>query len=170
MIKSFTHEPYSINVTAQKGDNIIKAIAVDNKGKTSVAQTILKVNIQPSFQTKKLTWAQAGSFYKEKINAVGNGELVYSIRQNELPNGLLLYPNGTLKGLPVKAGNYTLHIQLKDEDGDTTEKIFQLSIKPKNKSEVLVTNAVTAGGTAYKISKMMLHETPNFNSKDTVLT
>ncbi|MEP6684357.1 MAG: Ig-like domain-containing protein [Parafilimonas sp.] len=170
LIKSFTHEPYSINIKAEKGDNIIKAIAVDDKGKTSVAQTILKVNIQPAFQTKKLTTAQAGSFYKEKINAVGNGELVYSIQQNELPEGLLLYPDATLKGVPSKEGNYTLHILLKDEDGDATEKIFQLSIKQKNKNEVLVTNAVTSDGTAYKISKMMLHETPNFNSKDTVLT
>ncbi|MEO7045990.1 MAG: putative Ig domain-containing protein, partial [Ferruginibacter sp.] len=166
----FIHEPYSINIKAEKGDNIIKAIAVDDKGKTSVSETILKVDIRPAFQTKKLTAAQAGSFYKEKLYGIGNGELVYAIQQNELPKGLLLYPDGTLKGIPVKTGNYKLGIKLKDGDGDVTEKTFQLSINPKNKNEVLVTNAVTSDGTTYRVSKMMLHETPNFNSKDTVLT
>jgi hypothetical protein len=170
LIKSFTHEPYSINLKAAKGDNIIKAIAVDDKGKTSAAQTIFKVNIPPAFQTKKLTAAQAGSFYNEKINGIGNGQLEYSIAQNELPEGLVLYPEGTLKGVPAKEGNYILKIQLKDEDGHATERTFQLSIRKKNKNEVLVTDAITNDGTRYKISKMMLHETPNFNSKDTVLT
>ncbi|MEP6466882.1 MAG: Ig-like domain-containing protein, partial [Parafilimonas sp.] len=170
LIKSFIHEPYSINIKAEKGDNIIKAIAVDDKGKTSVSETILKVDIRPAFQTKKLTAAQAGSFYKEKLNGIGNGELVYSIQQIELPAGLLLYTDGTLKGVPVKTGNYALHVQLKDEDGDAVEKTFQLAITQKNKNEVLVTNAVTSDGTTYRVSKMMLHETPNFNSKDTVLT
>lgn len=170
LIKSFAHEPYSINIKAQKGDNILKAIATDEEGKTSVAQTILKVNIQPVMQTKQLIAARVASFYKEKLNGIGNGDLVYSIQQNELPGGLLLYPDGTLKGIPVKVGNYELHIQLKDEDNEATEKTFQFSIKPKNKNEVLVTNAVTTDGTVYEISKMILHETPNFNSKDTVLT
>ena len=170
LIKSFRHKPYSLSIKAQEGDNIIKAIAFDNQDKASTAQTILKVNIQPIVQTKKLMAAQAGNFYQEEVNGIGNGELVYSTKKNELPAGLLLYPNGTLKGIPVYAGNYKLHIQLKDEDGDSTGKTFQLFIKPKTKNEVLLTNAVTSDNTVYEISKMMLQETPNFNSKDTVLT
>jgi hypothetical protein len=83
---------------------------------------------------------------------------------------LLLYPDGTLKGVPSNTGNYAMHILLKDEDGDATEKTFQLAIKPKNKNEVLVTNVVSSPGTSYPLSKMMLHESPNFNSKDTALT
>lgn len=170
LIKTFAKPPYVVNITAQKGDNYIKAIAYDDKGKTSAANTILKVNVQPSFITKKLGDAQAGQFYNEKITGIGNGELDFSTAKNELPEGLLLYPDGTIKGVPVKDGNYNLHVQLKDEDNDATEKTFQLSIKQKNKNDVLVTNIVSSLGTKYLISKIMLSESPNFNSKDSVLT
>lgn len=170
LIETLTQQPFQLNVKAQTGDNFFKAIAYDDKAKTSVAQTILEVNIPSSFKTKKLADAQAGNFYQNRINGIGNGELIYTIEENELPEGLQLYPDGTLKGIPVRTGNYALPIYLKDEDGDVAQKTFQLSIKQKNKNEVLVTNFVTSDGKMYRVSKMMLHESPNFNSKDTVLT
>jgi len=170
LIKSLTKPPYSVNIKAQKRDNQIKAVAYDDKGKTAVAQTIVKVNIPPSFITEKLVDAQAGNFYQVKLNGIGNGELVYTTTKNNLPAGLQLYPNGIVKGIPGNPGNYTLPVYLQDEDGDMVKKTFQLFIKSKNKNEVLVTNAVTSEGTGYKVSKMMLHESPNFNSRDTGLS
>ena len=170
LISTLAQRPYSLDIKAQKGDNIIKAVAYDDKGKTAVATTILKVNIQPSFNTNNLKDAQAGKFYEENIAGRGNGELNYSIAKGELPEGLSLYPEGKLKGIPVKAGNFKLPVQLKDEDGDVVQKTFQLSIRQKNKNDVLVTDAFSNLGTRYIISKMILGESPNFNSKDSMLT
>jgi dienelactone hydrolase len=169
LIKSFDRAPYSFNIVAEKGDNIIRAIAYDNKGKTSYAETILKVNISPSFISKNLKNARAGNYYEEKLNGTGNGKLVY-IASRKLPDGLQLYSDGILKGVPSEAGKYSINIQLMDEDKDVAARSFRLLIEAKDSDEVLVTNAVTLNGTKYKVSKMMLHEAPDFNSKDSVFT
>lgn len=167
--KTFKKPPFSFTLKAEKGDNIIKAIAYDNKGKQSVAETIVKVNIKPSLPWKFLYDAQVGKFYNAKIEGNGNGDLVYNIDKATLPPGLILYPDGTLKGIPLKDGNYTLTVKLIDEDHDTTQQVFQLRVPVKNGNDVLVTNVVSANGIVYPVSKMALGESPNFNSKDTIL-
>ncbi len=169
LIKSFTEIPFSFNIIAEKGDNVIKAIAYDDKGKTSYAETILKVNIPCSFISKNLKEARAGSYYEEKLNGAGNGNLTYTVSRN-LPDGLQLYPDGILKGVPSKSGKYSIYIRLKDEDNDINEKSFQLLITSKDNSEVIVTNARTSEDTAYKISKIMIGESPNFDSRESILT
>jgi len=172
LIKTFKKKPYTFKIKLRNGDNIIKAIAYDNKGKTSTAETIVKVNIQPSISWQFLHDAQVGKFYSVKLNGSGgNGKLVYAVDKSKLPPGLLLYPDGTLKGIPlIPANDYSIPVKLIDEDNDTAAYVFHLRVPVKNRNDVIVTNAVSANGIAYPVSKMMLGESPNFNSKDTVLT
>lgn len=168
--KTFKKPPFRFTLKAEKGDNIIKAVAYDNKGKQSVAETIVSVNIKPSLPWKFLYDAQVGKFYNAKIEGAGNGDLFYHIDKATLPAGLILYPDGTLKGIPLKDGNYTLTVKLIDEDNDTAQQVFQLRVPVKNSNDVIVTNAVSANGIVYPVSKMALGESPNFNSKDIMLT
>jgi len=170
-VKTFKRAPFKLTLKALKGYNVIKAVAYDNKGKTSTAETILRVHEKPTMSWQFLNDAQVGKFYSAKLNGKGNGKLFYYADKSTLPPGLLLYPDGTLKGIPVKAANnYSIPVKLVDEDNDTARQVFQLRVPVKNRSDVLVTNAVSSNGTVYPVSKMMMGESPNFNSKDTVLT
>ncbi|MEP6947722.1 MAG: putative Ig domain-containing protein [Ginsengibacter sp.] len=170
-IESLKKQPYIINIIPIKGDNIIEAIAYDDKGKTSMATTVVEVNIKPAFISKELPAGIAGIYYLQKIAAKGNGDLFFSIAaKNALPQGLELYQDGTIKGVPLEKGSYRMDIRVTDENNESVTKSYKISVAEKNKNEILVTNAVTKDGVAYKISKMMTGETPCFNSKDTSIT
>lgn len=170
--KTFKKAPYKLALKARGGDNIIKAVAYDDKGKTSTAETILRVNIKPSIAWQFLYDAQVAKFYSAKINASGgNGVLTFIADETKLPPGLRLYPDGTLKGIPLIAGsNYSIPVKVYDEDNDTAEYAFNLRVPLKNRSDVLVTNPVSANGIPYRVSTMTLGESPFFDNKDTVLT
>ncbi|WP_090659829.1 Ig-like domain-containing protein [Parafilimonas terrae] len=171
-VKTFKKAPYKLVLKARRGDNIIKAVAYDDKGKTSTAETILRVNIKPSISWQFLYDAQVGKFYSAKINAGGgNGILTFITDEAKLPPGLRLYPDGTLKGIPLIAGsNYSIPVKVYDEDNDTAEYVFNLRVPLKNRSDILVTSPVSANGIPYRVSTMMLGESPFFDSKDTVLS
>ncbi|MEO5890089.1 MAG: Ig-like domain-containing protein, partial [Ferruginibacter sp.] len=94
LIASLKTSPFSTTVIPSKGDNIIEAVAYDDKGKFSVATTIIKVNILPGFTSEKLTAVNAGSYYEQRITGSGNGILVFETQSEKLPAGLQLYPNG----------------------------------------------------------------------------
>ncbi|MFT4155004.1 Ig-like domain-containing protein [Parafilimonas sp.] len=172
LVKTFKKAPFKLTLKAYRGDNAVKAVAYDNKGKASTAETILRVNVKPDISWQFLNDAQVGKFYSVKINGSGgNGDLVYSTDEKKLPPGLLLYPDGTLKGIPlIPASNYSIPVIVQDEDGDTASYVFNLRVPLKNRSDVLVTNAVSDRGIACPVSGMMPGESPFFNSKDTVLT
>lgn len=171
-VKTFKKAPYKLVLRARGGDNIIKAVAYDDKDKTSTAETILRVNVKPSMSWQFLYDAQVGKFYSAKINASGgNGVLTFITEETKLPPGLHLYPDGTLKGIPLIAGsNYPVAVKVYDEDNDTAAYTFNLRVPLKSRSDIVVTNAVSANGIPYRVSTMMLGESPIFDSKDTVLT
>jgi poly(3-hydroxybutyrate) depolymerase len=168
---SFKKQPFTTTIIPIKGDNIIEAIAYDDKGKSSVATTVIKVNIKPEVITKKLPNGIAGSYYEQKLIATGNGNILFTMDAiNKLPPGLQLYPGGILKGVPLEKGAWQVAVRVRDEDDQWATKSYSLSVAEKIKNDVLVTNAVTKEGVAYKVSKMLTGETPCFNSKDTILS
>ena len=171
LVRSLKKEPFATQITPVKGDNIIEAIAYDNQGKSSVATTTVKVNIHPEFVSKMFPKGNAGSYYIQKLIANGNGNMFFTLDPgNKLPQGLQLYADGIIKGVPLEKGLYKINISVTDEDKESVTKSYSLSVAEKNRNEILVTNAVTKEGVVYKVSKMMPGETPCFNSKDTVLT
>jgi hypothetical protein len=59
-----------------------------------------------------------------------------------------------LKGFRLKAANnYSIPVKLIDEDNDTAQQVFQLKSSVKKRSDVLVTNVVSANGTVYPFQK-----------------
>lgn len=171
LVKTLISQPFQATITAQEGDNFLKTIAYDNKSKTSEANTILKVNVHPAFIASKLPKATAGVLYEFKIEGKCNGNFTYTLNKSStLPQGILFYPDGLIKGVPIKNGNYILDITLKDEDGDEENKSYTLTVNSKDKNTVLVNNVVTKEGTAYRTSVIKIGESPNFNSKDSVLS
>jgi predicted esterase len=171
LVRSLKKEPFATQITPVKGDNIIEAIAYDNQGKSSVATTTVKVNIHPEFVSKMFPKGNAGNYYIQKLIANGNGNMFFTLDPgNKLPQGLQLYADGIIKGVPLEKGLYKINIRVTDEDKESVTKSYSLSVAEKNRNEILITNAVTKEGVVYQVSKMMPGETPCFNSKDTVLT
>jgi len=170
LIRTLVKSPYKLIVSPVSGDNIVEAVAFDNKGKPSTATTVIKVNMLPKVLTKQLPAGNAGSYYKSNIVAKGNGRILFSLVEKKLPGGLRLYPDGTIKGVPLMSGLFPFTVKATDEDNESILQSYTVLIKAKNSNEVMVTDAVTKDGTAYLISKMMIGETPNFNSRDSILT
>ncbi|MEP7142381.1 MAG: putative Ig domain-containing protein [Ferruginibacter sp.] len=171
LVRSLKKQPFTTTIIPAKGDNLIEAIAYDNKGKFSVATTVVKVNSMPALILNKLPDAISGSYYEQKLIATGNGNILFTTDPaSKLPPGIQLYPGGILKGIPLEKGLYRLTIRVTDEDNEFATGSYSLFVAAKIKNEVLVTNPITMEGVAYKISKMLTGETPWFNSKDTVPT
>lgn len=165
LFKTFTQPPYTLEMVTVDGDNVIDAIAYDNKGKTAGASTIVKVNIAPKFLTDKLAAAAVGKYFDHPLQASGNGEIVYHLTGN-LPRGLRFFEDGYIRGVPLQKGIYNFSIAVVDEDKDSTVKNFSLTVNGKDRQTVLITNAVNKKGLPYEISVIRERETPNFDSKN----
>jgi dienelactone hydrolase len=168
LIKTLTHPPYTTTVMPIGGDTKVEATVFDDKGKSSTATTILKINDRPSVTTSFLPPAQQGAYYSQKIIATGNGTILFSWKGPSSVRGLRLYPDGNLSGVPITTGRFPLVISSIDEDGDETVSELTLTITGKNSSEVLILWAQNNLGTKFPISKIRKGETPNFDSKDTL--
>ena len=168
---SLQKRPYSITLSPVEGDNLIEATAFDNKGKSATAIVIVKVNRPAKFVTTSLTSAFAGEWYHTRLEAIGNGRLIFSADENnKLPTGFKLYPDGTVKGVAVDEGVYKIKITVADEDNETNAMAYTIKVERKNPGTVLVSDMMTADGKQYALSKMAIGEAPNFNSSDSILT
>ena len=157
---SITKAPYRTNFKPVSGDNILEAIAYDDKGKQNKATTILVVDSEPAIQLKELPYARVGSNYEYWLPAIGNGTLTFS--SDKLPEGLILLEDGLLRGYPIEPGKHQLEVTVQDIDGDEITASLNLEIKPKRAGEVLVTNAKDVNGSSLPVSKVVYNETPNF--------
>ncbi len=170
LLKTLHKKPYLVNVVPIHGDNLIEAIAYDDKGKHSTAVTILKVKMLPRLIRMVLPVAYAGAHYTASIKARGNGTINYNATDmSKLPKGIQFYPDGSLKGVPVEKGIYKINIKITDEDNETANAVYTIIVKDKKTNEVLVTGA-SADSNLYRLSKVTIGETPFFNSKDSILT
>lgn len=169
LVKSISEKPYIIEIKPIRGRNFIEAIAVDNKGKARSATLVVKTIVPLKIITQLLPAATAGKYYKTKLFAEGYGEIRFTALPGNLPEGLQLYPDGTLKGAPLMKGPNTIKFRASDSTG-TVAGALNLLVKQKPQGDVLISNAVNANGLKYRVSKIVKGETPNFNSKDTVLS
>jgi dienelactone hydrolase len=170
-VRTLTKVPFAISLKATAGDNLITAVAFDNKGKSSEANTIVKVDIAPSFITRNLADARLAAYYSTKIEAKGNGAIIFTLDSGSvLPTGLQLYPDGTLKGVPAETGPRSFTIVATDEDGQSTNGRYDLRVLPKETDAVLITHAVTSNGKMYRTAVVQTGEAPFFNSADSVLS
>jgi hypothetical protein len=168
--RTLTQAPFSTSIKVKAGDNLITAIAYDDRGKSSAANTVVKVDIRPSFVTQRLADTRPGSYYLAKVEATGNGMVTFALQAGSaLPEGLLFYPDGTIKGVPVETKPRSFTVVATDEDGQTAEREYSLHFQPKGSDAVLIRNAVTANGKAYRTGILKAGEAPFFNSSDSIL-
>ena len=170
-IKSLTKSPFVTEIIPRKGDNVIEATAVDNKGKKTIAVNLLKVNMLPRLDGTVLPTGSAGAFYHATLTGKGNGILQFSLKNpGQLPHGIQLFPDGTIKGVTSSTATFKFDVVLKDEDNEIVNRQYTLTISPKKAGEILVTNVRTIDSSEYMVSKLVKGEVPNFNCKDSLLS
>ena len=87
--------------------------------------------MRPEISTIQLPAGNMGSYYRSKLSANGNGNIQFSADEKKLPPGLRLYPDGTIKGMPLKNGSYAGGIKATDEDGESIVQSFIILINCK---------------------------------------
>lgn len=162
-VKSLDQEPYETRIPILNGDNMVEAIAYDDGGKNSKAVIIIRTDTKPVFFTKILAEGQQGDLYENKVSALGNYPMTYIITNPAgLPEGLTLDPGGSIKGIPLRAGEFNICINAIDEDGDVTSGQFILNILPKHPHKVLMTNVFSLHDSLINIvSKIKIGEFPH---------
>jgi hypothetical protein len=163
LFKILSKQPFIVTFKPGDGDSKIEAVVTDNKGKKTIATTIIKVNEKTKIVTTALPYGRQGAFYDTKIQARGNGNMSgnmnYTISNGDLPKGCKLAHNGFISGIPVEKGTYNFSIIATDEDGDISTQPFTLLVKEKRTGEITVRNAITDSGTVCDISKIRIGET-----------
>jgi dienelactone hydrolase len=168
--ETLLQEPFRFSINPVRGDNIIRVLAYDNGGKSSEASLTVEVPVNPEFLTARLDTARAGAWYETRLIAQGNGDLRFQAAgDGKLPAGLCLYPDGSLSGIPEKAGRYTLQVKLTDGNGKTALKGFSLQVRAKSPDAVIVTDLLTRTGKRYRTGSMRPGAAPFFNGKDSAL-
>jgi poly(3-hydroxybutyrate) depolymerase len=161
--------PMEFSFQAKKGDSNFRVVVYDNKGKSAAAEGKVRVNIPVQITTKQLPTGYAGKFLSYRVSAIGNGKILYTLADADLlPEGLTLATDGTLQGVPGKDGFHSFVIKATDEDGDETEKAFELSIESKDPSVVVVTNIKTYNGVSLPIAIVDKGVSPHLRGDDEV--
>src|SRR5690606_22077065 len=165
-VGSRSKPPYSFTLTPKNGDSHLEAIAYDKKGKSSTATLWVKSNIKPGINTESLADARAGKLYESRIVAGGNGKVNFSLSGGELPQGLQLYPDGSIRGVTMNKGKFTFRAKVTDADNEYDEKTFTLTVRKRSPGTILITDIRSVDGKTYPVSEIRRGETPNFNSSD----
>jgi hypothetical protein len=165
LFKTLTGPPFKTEIIPVPGDNIIEALAYDNKGKSAAATTVVKVDNSPVFLTRELAWVKVSEWYEQTLKATGNGAIHFRLT-GRLPPGLRFFEDGYICGIPLQNGQFSVDVFAFDEDGDSTYKSFVFTVGGKPARNILITNAVNKKGVACEISTVRMGETPNFNSKN----
>src|SRR3569833_1632936 len=164
LVKLLKETPYAADIIPSGGEDLVEAVAVDDKGKTRTAILVLRSKIPLKIITTALPTTSAGSYYTVALAAKGYGQIKFTA--DALPDGLQLDPWGKLHGIATKTGAYQIKITATDSAGSASIT-YKLAITPKKPGEVVVTGAQNINGIKYQTSKMTEGETPNFNSKET---
>lgn len=164
---TITKPPYNTTLRASSGDALIEAIAYDNKGKSSIATTLIRSYTKTKILTPELSFARQGAYYEEQLTAFGNGTIHYFlVDDRSLPLGLSFSESGLLSGVPQTNGAFTPMIVAKDEDGDSVSVQYKLIVEKKYSDEIVVTNAKNDSGVVFPISKLRLGGMVHFNKGD----
>lgn len=158
--------PYETSIIPDPGDTKLEAVAYDKKGKSTTAQTIVRVNNKPTLNTETLPYGRVGALYEKQVFANGNQPIRFApdYEIDDIPDGLSISADGMIRGIPVKAGNFPFSVVLTDEDGDQNKKTYQLKILDRREGEVVITHAMNKFNSISPVSKVRLGETPNYNT------
>ncbi len=96
----------------------------------------------------KLSPPHAGSYYEMRFKSLGNAPLIFSVADSaSCPPGMILYPDGVFRGIPMQTGNWSVHVKVKSANLDSSSRMYSFNVEPKLPDQVLVTDIITTGRT-----------------------
>lgn len=151
---------------ALKGDTKIEIKVTDDKGKSAVAEVIVRVDIPATINPLGLPVVRAGRYFQHRITGSGNGALRFSA--TGLPEGINLSGEGVLSGVPSKPGSFPCVIHVADENGDDAEVSLILDVDQKNVNDVILTNVRDYRGSVLPVSIVAQGISPHLRGDDEV--
>ncbi len=171
VIKTVTAAPYKITIRAKNGDNLITATVYDDKGKSTAATSMVRVDVPPALIGSSLPSAERGRFYSHQLRTTGNGKVTITPEDgSQIPPGLQITEAGSVRGIPIRAGEYRMTVLLTDEYGAPRKEQIALSVKEKSPDDVVVTEAKTVGGKTLPLTVSLPGEIPFSERGDTEIT
>jgi len=134
----------------------------DQSGRSATRELALvtEANTQPAIVSEAIPSQPAGKYFEHKIQAEGgNGGLTWALpgrgrQPSALPPGLALATDGTLRGTPVRPGEYSFAVQAQDADPapDVVSKTLTLTVLPAGPDVVF---AETVAAKALKLDGVL---------------
>ncbi|MCB1120117.1 MAG: prolyl oligopeptidase family serine peptidase [Verrucomicrobiae bacterium] len=136
-------EPFKMQLKLVSGDNFLRAVAYDNRGKTNAAEYVLQSDVVPEIRTRQMPVFRRGELTEVQIESTGNAPLTFKLADasDPLPDGLELSASGLLSGFPTEdPGTYTIKVVVEDAQHDLVYRIFQIQVAEKKPNRVYVDN------------------------------
>jgi hypothetical protein len=99
-----------------------------------------KIEIAPKITTNVLSDGTAGAAYLANLSATGDATIIYGLWSGTLPDGLKIYTDGIISGIPTQTGSWTFTVAATNNAGSTTR---ELTITVKSMATPAVTYIVS---------------------------
>jgi predicted esterase len=163
-LSTITAPPYIARFVASEGDINIVAKVYDDKGKTSEASGKVWIDIDVNSESTTIQ-SKAGSYLDFEMKAKGNGTIAFSLKEGaSLPMGLQLSPSGSIHGVPVNSGSYSIRVVAIDQDGDKAESEININVGKKSPQDVIVKNVRDYKGKNLPVSVVKKGITPHIRT------
>lgn len=163
LLDSKSKAPFTTTFITRNGDQKITAIAIDNLGKRSEAQTMVSVDIDPEITTSILPYGRKDTYYQSFISCFGNGPCIFE--GADLPEGLQITKEGLLHGVPRNIGQQVAAIKVTDADGDMTTAHISLEVKSARNNTLKITEVQNYEGLEIPITKFRKGIAPNVSKQ-----
>lgn len=112
---------FTINITDNNGKHLsqVYTLAVSN---TAVPPIIITSTLNPG--------KQGQNYQAQLISTGGVPPREWSIKSGSLPNGIKLYEDGLIYGMPDESGSFSFIVQVTDAASRVSEKALTLTIAP----------------------------------------
>lgn len=166
LIEKITAPPYSVEWKVQSGITTIKAVAQDDKGKTSEARLVVSADEFVSFKNTTLPTGAVARYYKHSISPTGNKPISHTVVSGQLPEGISLSSDGVLTGFAGKEGTYSFIVNATDRDGEQAQQRFKITITKKSRGDVLVSDVVDYQNKPLTIAPLKKGSMPFYDRND----
>ena len=127
--------------------------ASNDKGRDSRAFRInVVLRALPVITTSTLPDGTAGVSYDAKITLSGDTTAAISLASGDLPSGLVLSSDGSITGIPERAGTFTFTVRAASSSGLSSSKTFTVNINASGFGLVIITSSLPSGVVNYPYS------------------
>ena len=104
------------------------SITVTNTYGSDTKSIIINIMLPPQITTTALQRGVLNQYFTATLTATGDGSIIWSLIESDLPYGLNLSTSGVISGTPTEYGDFEIFVQASSSYGSHT-RVFILSIE-----------------------------------------